>query len=189
MTTSANGTTESARSTDEKADPSRIAQRLRALAAIGADERGGISRLAFTPAERQAHQLVADWLVELGLNVRNDAVGNTIAERPVPGTDPAAPAIGVGSHLDSVPQGGQYDGTVGVVGAIELVQLLIARQTTLHHPLRVVILAGEEGARFGEPCLGSKAVTGLLDHRDLGRVRDAHNVTLPEAMAIVGLDA
>jgi hydantoinase/carbamoylase family amidase len=186
---SANGTTDGSGPGEDRADPSRIAQRLRALAAIGADERGGVSRLAFTPSERQAHKLVADWLVDLGLHVRQDALGNTIADRPIEGPRAGAPAIGVGSHLDSVPQGGQYDGTVGVVGAVELIQLLIARRAVLHHPLRVVIFAGEEGARFGEPCIGSKGVVGLLDQRDLGRVRDAQNVTLPQAMASVGLDA
>lgn len=130
--------------------------------------------------------LVGGWLAELGLAVRQDAIGNTIAERS--GSVCGLPAIGVGSHLDSVPNGGRFDGIVGVVAAVELVRLLGERNASLQHPLRVVAFTAEEGARFGEPCIGSKAVVGLLDRRDRRSVRDAGGVTLDEAMAAIGLD-
>ncbi len=169
-----------------QADPSRIAAMLDAIAAVGADPASGISRLAFTADERAAHALVAGWLQELGLSTRQDAAGNTLAERP--GAARGLPAIGVGSHLDSVPHGGQFDGVVGVVGAVELVRLLNAREVTTQHPLRVVVFAGEEGARFGEPCIGSKAAAGALAGRDLSTMRDAHGVSLASAMASIGLD-
>jgi hydantoinase/carbamoylase family amidase len=159
---------------------------VRSIAEIGEDPTGGISRLAFTAAERQAHDLVGKWLCELGLSLRKDAIGNTFAEHP--GARSGLPAIGIGSHLDSVPHGGQFDGIVGVVGALEVVRLLKQRQTRLAHPLRVVAFVAEEGARFGEPCIGSKAVVGLLDRRDPNRIRDAIGTTLAEAMSAVGLD-
>lgn len=169
------------------AQPGRIANMLRLIAEIGADAEGAISRLAFSKAERDAHELVAGWLRELGLTVHQDAIGNTIAERR--GQRAGAPAIGVGSHLDSVPHGGGYDGIVGVVGAVELVHLLDERKALTEHPLRVVCFAGEEGARFGEPCIGSKAAVGLLERRDPGAMRDRDGVSLAAAMKSVGLDA
>jgi allantoate deiminase len=169
-----------------RADPSRISAMLSDVAEIGADPTGGISRLAFTLAEREAHALVGGWLRELGLAVRQDAVGNTLAERA--GSLASAPAIGLGSHLDSVPHGGRFDGIVGVVGAVEAVRLLEENRVRTAHPLRVVVFAGEEGARFGEPCIGSKFVAGVLDGRDVQRVRDAEGTTLAEAMASVGLE-
>ncbi|HET8586497.1 MAG TPA: Zn-dependent hydrolase [Candidatus Limnocylindria bacterium] len=169
------------------ADPARIAEMLNAIAAIGADPSGvGVSRVGFSKAEREAHALVGGWLRDLGLSLRQDAIGNTIAERA--GSDPSLPAIGFGSHLDSVPHGGRFDGIVGVVGAVETVHLLVANERQTQHPLRVVIFAGEEGARFGEPCIGSKAVAGQLANRDLAQMRDAQGVTLAEALEGIGLN-
>ncbi len=184
--TSPNGAESTPTQPSVHADPSRIAEMLRAIAEIGADPTGGISRLAFTSAERQAHALVADWLRDLGLAVRQDAIGNTIAERP--GSRANAPAIGVGSHLDSVPHGGRFDGIVGVIGAVELVRLLAESGVAAQHPVRVVVFTAEEGARFGEPCIGSKAAAGVLHGHDLQRIRDAQGVTLAKAMEDVGMD-
>jgi allantoate deiminase len=168
------------------ADAGRIGTMLADIARIGADEDGGISRISFTPAEREAHELVAGWLRDLGLRTTVDPIGNLIAERP--GTSGRAPAIGVGSHLDSVPHGGRFDGIVGVVGAVELARLLHDNDTQLNHPIRVVVFAGEEGARFGEPCIGSKAVTGHLADRDLGRMTDSAGVSLADALRALELD-
>ena len=156
------------------------------LARIGGGPDGAVSRLAFTAEERRAHAVVGEWLTEIGLRVRKDAVGNTIAE--LAGSDRASRWIGIGSHLDSVPNGGRFDGVVGIVGAVELARLLVERGTGLRHGLRVVAFAGEEGARFGEPCIGSKAAVGLLQTRDLDRIHDRHGVTLRQAFGEVGLD-
>jgi allantoate deiminase len=170
-----------------RADPTRIGARLGEIARIGADEQGGgISRISFTALEREAHDLVGGWLRALGLTVTVDAIGNTLAEWP--GTESGAPAIGVGSHLDSVPHGGRFDGIVGVVGAVELTELLAAADLHLRHPVRIVVFAGEEGARFGEPCVGSKAVAGQLADRDLGKMRDAQGVSLADALRALGFD-
>jgi allantoate deiminase len=168
-------------------DAARIGAMLADIAKIGADQDGGgISRISFTKAERDAHDLVGGWLRDLGLTVTVDGIGNTIAERP--GTDANAPAIGVGSHLDSVPHGGRFDGIVGVVGAVELARLLKQDEVVTRHPVRVVIFAGEEGARFGEPCVGSKAVAGHLADRDLSNMRDANGVSLADALRSIGFD-
>ena len=170
-----------------RADATRIGARLGEIATIGADPEGeGISRISFTRLEREAHELVGRWLRDLGLSISVDAIGNTIAE--LPGAERGAAAIGVGSHLDSVPHGGRFDGIVGVVGAVELAELIVAGDVRLRHPLRIVIFAGEEGARFGEPCVGSKAVTGQLGDRDLTRMRDARGISLADALRELGFD-
>lgn len=169
-----------------RTDPTHINAMLRAIAEIGADPLGGISRLGYTPAEREAHALVGGWLREQGLAVWQDDAGNTLGERP--GRAAGAPAIGTGSHLDSVPHGGRYDGIVGVVGAVELVRLLAEGAIETIHPVRVVLFAAEEGARFGEPCIGSKIVTGALGGRDFESMHDADGVSLAQAMERVGLD-
>jgi allantoate deiminase len=167
------------------ANPSRLADDLRLIGEIGALPDGGVTRPGFSGLERQAHALVAGWLHELGLTVRTDAVGNTIAERS---GRLAGPFIGFGSHLDSVPQGGRFDGIVGVVGAVELIRMLVEAGHLTEHPLRVVLFAGEEGARFGEPCIGSRAIVGGWENRDLSRIRDREGVSLAAALEALGFD-
>jgi allantoate deiminase len=167
------------------ADASRIADDLRQIGQIGALPGGGVTRPGYTPLERQAHELVGGWLRNLGLTVRVDAIGNTIAERA--GRRPG-PFIGFGSHLDSVPHGGRFDGIVGVVGAVELLRLLHQAGQQTEHPLRVVLFACEEGARFGEACIGSKGIVGALDGRDLTRVRDQEGISLSQALEALGFD-
>lgn len=171
---------------DAAPSAARISEMIGSLAQLGAEANGGVTRLAFTSLERQAHDLVAGWLREHGLTVRQDAVGNTIAE--LPGSDPDAPAIGTGSHLDSVPHGGRFDGIAGVVAAVEAARVLATRETPLHHPLRVVAFAGEEGARFGEPCIGSKAIAGRFSPRRFEQMRDADGVSAADAMRGLGLE-
>lgn len=167
-------------------DAARIGSMLAEIGRIGVDPDGGISRISFTKAEREAHDLVGGWLRDLGLTVRVDGIGNTLAERP--GTQADAPAIGVGSHLDSVPHGGRFDGIVGIVGAVELARLFRDDEIVTRHPLRIVVFAGEEGARFGEPCIGSKAVAGQLADRDLSNMRDATGISFADALRSIGFD-
>lgn len=167
------------------ADTARISEMLDAIAAISKPGRG-VTRLGYTDLERQAHELVGQWLRERGLDVHVDAMGNTIAE--LPGSEMSAPAIGTGSHLDSVPHGGIFDGIVGVVGAVEAVRLLTARPGRLRHPLRVVIFACEEGARFGQACVGSKGVAGQWTEESLSALTDADGMSLADAMRATGFD-
>ena len=172
--------------TELRAVPSRIAADFELLSAIGAEAGGGISRIPFSQEERTAHDLVSEWMVELGLSVRTDSFGNTIGT--MPGTDPKRPAIGFGSHLDSVPHGGRFDGAIGVLAALEVIRMFAETDITTAHPLMVIAFASEEGARFGEPCLGSKAVAGVLQEADMERLRDANGITLAQAMRALSFD-
>ncbi len=145
----------------------------------------GVSRLAYTDLEVRSHELFATWATELGAQVTRDDAGNTIAE--LPGKDPSARAIGTGSHLDSVYNGGKFDGIAGVVAGVELIRM--AKESGgLQSPLRVVAFAGEEGARFGQACIGSKLATGLTKRETLDALVDLDGVTLAQAMRNIGLD-
>jgi len=170
---------------ERRCDERRIAEMLDAIAAIS-DAGEGINRIAYTATERRAHALVAGWLRDLGARVSVDAVGNTLAE--FAGTDPTLGALGTGSHLDSVPEGGAFDGVAGVVAAIEVMRTLAEDGRRLRHPLRVIAFAAEEGARFGQACLGSKAAAGLLGTADAHELRDLDGISLADAMSGVGFD-
>lgn len=146
----------------------------------------GVTRLAYTPLERTAHEVFAEHMRGLGLEVWTDAAGNTIAERP--GTVPGLPALGTGSHLDSVPLAGAFDGIAGVVAAMEVARRLVEDDIPHRHPIRFVAFAAEEGARFGQACTGSRIVAGLTTAADTGRIADANGITLAEAMHRVGID-
>ncbi|MBO0849216.1 MAG: Zn-dependent hydrolase [Pseudonocardia sp.] len=146
----------------------------------------GVTRLAYTPLEREAHAIFSARMAELGLRTWTDAAGNTYAERP--GADPGLPAIGTGSHLDSVPNAGRFDGIAGVAAALETARLFTEHEVAHRHPARFVVFAAEEGARFGQACTGSRIVAGLTGPDDLPGKRDAAGVTLAEAMSAVGLD-
>lgn len=167
----------------ERADSGRIERMLAALAQITAGSGDGITRLAYSPEERRAHELVASWWRDLGASVSVDAAGNTIGE--IAGRAPL-PALAMGSHLDTVVNGGAFDGAAGVVAATEAMRILAARP--LAHPVRGVAFAGEEAARFGRSCLGSALVTGLLPPADLDLLCDERSCSLADAMRAVGLD-
>lgn len=146
----------------------------------------GVTRLAYTQLERQAHAVFTSIMEDLGLKVWTDAVGNTIAERAGTGASPKA--IGTGSHLDSVPQAGRFDGIVGVVSALEVARIITDRGLEHRHPLRFVVFAGEEGARFGQACTGSKLISGLCTEEDLDHRLDKDGISIAQAMRSIGLD-
>lgn len=167
------------------ADPKRLAAHIAAFAAMTAVP-GAITRLAYTPTEREAHARFSDHMRQCGLAVYTDPAGNTIAERP--GSDPGLPAIGTGSHLDSVPSAGAFDGIAGVTAAMEVARILGERDYAHRHPFRFVAFAAEEGARFGQACIGSRLAAGLMNETALAARRDRSGTTIADAMRSVGLD-
>ncbi len=165
-------------------DPARVEEWIERFAAVS-EPGEGVTRLAHTPLEREAHQLFGDFMRGLGLRVWSDAAGNTIAE--LTGAEPR-PAVGTGSHLDSVPSAGRFDGIAGVVAAMVVAEAVVRAGTVPRRPLRFVVFANEEGARFGQACIGSRVAAGLTTSEDLHRLRDADGVSVAEAMTAVGLD-
>lgn len=157
-----------------------VVTRLAQLAQFGKHE-GGISRGLATPQERAARTLFADWAEDAGLTVSQDDVGNLFARRN--GSEPGAKPILIGSHLDTVPTGGAYDGAYGVAGAICALELLHRRNIVTAHPLEAVAWVGEEGSRFPLGCLGSSVFTGLTPVANALALVDDAGVSLRDALA------
>ena len=159
-----------------------IMQRADALAACS-DEAGRITRVAYSPAMRLANDLVAGWMRQAGLSVREDAAGNLIGRYDA--RQPGAKTLLIGSHLDSVRDAGRYDGPLGVLVAIACVQRLHDAGERLPFAIEVVGFCDEEGVRFQTTYLGSRALAGTLTAADLARV-DAQGVSIAEAMRRFG---
>lgn len=136
----------------------RLNDNINRLAKIGKQPSGSIRRLAFTPEDLQARYLVQQWMIELGMTVRTDAGGNLIGTYA--GNVKDAPALATGSHIDTVPSGGPYDGVLGVLAGIEVVRTLRENNLRLNHPLEVIVFTDEETTMIGSQAM---AGTVLLD--------------------------
>jgi len=162
------------------ADVGRIQQRITALSAFGANPQGGVSRVAFSDADIAGREYIKDLMGQAGLDVRVDAAGNVIGRRK--GSDPSLPAILLGSHIDSVPSGGNYDGDVGVIGAIEVAQLLHENGVATRHPLEIVSFTDEEGGT-----VGSRAMTSAFEAPALA-VMSHSGMTIRDGIRAIGGD-
>ncbi|MDJ0958346.1 MAG: allantoate amidohydrolase [Arenicellales bacterium] len=165
-------------------DGAEIMARIEALAEIS-ETPTGLTRRYLTEEHRRANNLVAGWMRDSGMQVREDAVGNIIGRYE--GNPPGASAVMVGSHLDTVVSAGKYDGALGVLTAISCVQALCDRGIRLPFAIEVIGFADEEGVRFSSTFLGSRAVAGTFDRSILDR-RDAEGISMAEAMHRFGLD-
>jgi hydantoinase/carbamoylase family amidase len=146
---------------------------------------GGITREVYTQEYLQAHEYVATLMQQTGLQVRTDAFGNLFGR--LPGLDGAAPVVLTGSHIDTTLNAGRYDGTLGVLGAIEAVRQLLAGGERPRRSIEIACFAGEE-PRFGSGCIGSRAIMGALSPRDLYELRDRDGTRLADALRGAGLD-
>ncbi len=149
-------------------------------------EEEGITRLAFSDSDWSAREYVRSLMVEAGLEVRSDAFGNIVGRRG--GSEAGLPAIMVGSHIDSVPNGGNYDGVLGVLSAIEVARSLEEEQVELEHPLEIVVFMCEESSRFGTATLGSRAMCGELSLEEIEGLKDKAGTTLAEVLQARGLE-
>lgn len=158
-------------------------QLLAQIEGVGADSvRGGYSRHVFEPAEGELREWFAEQAESRGLQVDPDANGNLWAWWGNPGPD----AVVTGSHLDSVPGGGAFDGPLGVASALSAVDVLRERDRPPRRPFALVVFAEEEGGRFGVPCLGSRLLTGGIDPDVARGLRDRDGVRFAEAMHSAG---
>lgn len=164
----------------------RLWHNLMHLGKIGRNEAGGITRLSFTPEEKEAKAFVADVMEQAGLAVDEDAMGNLFGRRE--GRNPQAPAVLIGSHVDSVVNGGMFDGTAGVLSGIEVLHTLQEHGWQGSHPVEVVAFTDEEGARFSTGMLGSQALVGQLTQEALDSYKDADGVSVADAMKEAGYD-
>ena len=172
--------------TEQRQDAAeRLGSGILELATYRDSTRSGWTREVFSEAYRESRQWVAERMAAAGLEVRVDAAGNIVGR--LAGTDPNAPALVTGSHTDTVDGGGRFDGVVGVLGALEAVQLLRESGQRLRRDLLVVDFLGEESNAFGLSCLGSRATAGELSRADLDR-QDYRGVSLGQAYRDFGLD-
>jgi N-carbamoyl-L-amino-acid hydrolase len=139
----------------------RIHQHLQALSEFGKNPQGGVSRVAYSEADLQARQYAMRLMREAGLEVNIDLAGNIVGRRA--GSDASLKPLLIGSHIDSVPEGGNYDGDVGSMAAIEVAQSLREQGIQLRHPLEVVIFQNEEGGTVGSQAIGSGLDDKLLN--------------------------
>lgn len=163
----------------------RFLASLRELAAIGATPAGGVTRYALSDTDWQAHQWVSDVASRYGLATRFDAVGNMFIFDP---DQPAnLPPVLVGSHLDTVPNGGRYDGALGVLSSLETIIRLKEEGIALTHPVQLVVWSEEEGSRFKGGLVGSRAFIGVMPEQELGEA-DENGQTLADALRQRGLN-
>ena len=137
----------------------RLTQSIESLAEIGQIPKGGVRRIAYSPEDIQARNLLQHWMIEAGMSVRIDTSGNIIGRYT--GKFPQAPALATGSHIDTVPNGGRYDGSFGVLAGLEVVRVLNEQQIRLDHSLEVIVFTDEEGSM-----IGCKAMSGRVNNDD-----------------------
>jgi beta-ureidopropionase / N-carbamoyl-L-amino-acid hydrolase len=161
-------------------DGTRLNAHLTAISKFGANPQGGVSRVAYSDFDKEARAVVVGWMREAGLTPTTDFAGNIFGRRP--GTDAALKPIVFGSHVDSVPEGGNYDGNLGSLAAIEVAQTLAQQGSRLRHPIEVVVWANEEGGLYG-----SRAVSGQLTTAELKNVSNSKK-TIEEGIRFLGGD-
>ncbi len=163
----------------------RLLASLAELAEIGATPEGGAERLAFTPEDGRGRDLVRSWMEDAGLAVRVDGIGNLIGRRP--GTDPDAAAVMLGSHIDTVGNGGRYDGNLGALAALEAARALNDAGIATRRALEVAVFSNEEGSRYHPDMMGSLAYVGGLDLETAWELRNPEgDATLRDELEAIG---
>ncbi len=163
---------------------SRLLQRIEEFGKIGANRQGGVDRPSFSAADVEARQKLIQLLQDRKLKVTVDPIGNIFARRK--GKDEAKPPILLGSHIDSVPNGGKYDGMLGVLVALEIIEMLDEHQVETNHPIELVSFTAEEPNPYGLSTLGSRTLTGKLRYEDLIGVVGRNKDPLKDAVLRVG---
>jgi ureidoglycolate amidohydrolase len=162
----------------------RLAGELETLAGFSDAARPAVTRVVFTETDMRARRWVRDRFLEAGLEVREDAVGNTFARWE--GREASLAAVGTGSHIDAIPNAGRFDGTVGVLGALEAVRSLRNAGFQPQRSIDIVLFTSEEPTRFGVGCLGSRLLSRALDADADEMLIDGQGVTLVTARADAG---
>jgi N-carbamoyl-L-amino-acid hydrolase len=164
-------------------DRRRLEETIEELGRIGATERGGLTRLALSDEDRRGRDLMVAWMRQAGLRVTVDQMGNIFGERP---GQPGQPPVMMGSHVDSVPTGGKYDGQLGVLCALEVIRTLEDHRIRTRHPVTLVIFTNEEGARFQPAMIASGVMAGKIPLEDAYNARDRDGLRLVDELERIG---
>ena len=167
-----------------RVDGARLWQSLMQLAEIGATAKGGVCRLALTDLDWQGRDLVVDWLRGAGATIEIDGAGNVFATRP--GRNAGVPAVLTGSHIDTQPSGGKFDGNYGVLAGLEVLRTLNDAGFVTEKPVAVAIWTNEEGSRFVPVMGGSGAFAGVFTIEHLLQQRDVDGIAFGEALDRIG---
>ena len=165
-------------------DGGRLWSSLTELARIGATPKGGVRRVTLTPADREGRERFALWCREAGLELRVDPIGNMFAHRA--GKDAGAAPVVMGSHLDTQPNGGRFDGAYGVMAGLEVIRSLNQAGIRTRAPLEVVSWTNEEGSRFVPTMMGSGVFAGVYELEKILQNRDAEGVSVGDALQSIG---
>jgi beta-ureidopropionase / N-carbamoyl-L-amino-acid hydrolase len=161
----------------------RLEESMEALGRIGATAKGGLNRVALTDDDRRGRDLLVRWMREAGLAVTVDQMGNIFGQRA--GGDGRPPVL-MGSHADSVPTGGKYDGQLGVLCALETIRTLNDGKIETRHPVAMAIFTNEEGARFQPAMIGSGVMAGKIPLEDAYNARDRDGLRLGDELERIG---
>ena len=164
-------------------DRTRLETTIEELGRVGATERGGLTRLALSNEDKRGRDLMITWMREAGLRVTVDQMGNIFGERA---GEPGHPAVMMGSHVDSVPTGGKYDGQLGVLCALEAIRTLNDQRVRTRHPVTLVIFTNEEGARFQPAMIASGVMAGKIALEDAYNARDKDGLRLVDELERIG---
>ena len=162
----------------------RLWDSIMAMAQIGPGQHGGSSRLALTDADREGRDLFVDWCREIGCSIAVDDMGNIFARRA--GRDPARAPVAAGSHLDTQPHGGRFDGIYGVLAALEVLRSLHDQGIETEAPLEAVVWTNEEGSRFAPAMIASGVYAGLFDKEYAWARADSDGKTIGEELRRIG---
>ena len=166
--------------TELRVNGDRLNARLADMAVHGALPNGGCNRQALTDADRDGRELFMQWCRQIGCELRLDAIGNVFARRP--GADNSLPPVMTGSHLDTQPTGGKFDGVYGVLSGLEVIRSLNELDLQTRSPLIVTSWTNEEGARFAPAMMGSGVWAGEFDLENTYETRDKSGLTVREAL-------
>ncbi|UGA39020.1 Zn-dependent hydrolase [Chromobacterium haemolyticum] len=165
-------------------DSARLWQSLLVMSQIGATSRGGVCRLALSAEDAAGRRLFSTWCRQAGMSLVSDAIGNLFARRP--GSCLEQTPVMMGSHLDTQPEGGNFDGVYGVLAALEVVRTLNDHDIDTQRPLEIACWTNEEGARFAPAMLGSSVFTGELPLEQALRAADSQGLSLAAALQAAG---
>lgn len=168
------------------ANQQRIEQHIELLSQFTATPGQGVTRLTYSKEDLQARNYIKEKMADYGLSVSEDGFGNIFGK--LEGTIPNAPSVIVGSHFDSVPNGGAYDGTAGVVVGLEVAARFQEQQLKPAYPLEVIAMVEEEGSRFSGGLMGSRGMMGLLTEEDFNELADKDGILAKDAMVSIQLD-
>lgn len=167
-----------------KVNLKRIRYRMEKINQIGKTEDGGITRLAFSAEDIQARNLITNMMEEAGLEVRVDGAGNIVGR--LIGSDVNSKVVAMGSHIDTVINGGKFDGLTGVICALEVLDVINSEKADIKNSIEMIVFADEEGVRFSNGMFGSRAFIGKFDEKEL-LLKDNAGITLEAVLKNMGL--